>query len=99
MPASRNDIDVRRHLIGLLRHEESVDDFVDWFHPANWSIERYGTEEDYDIASRIENQLAELSGGWIDDDGLLEGLRADAVEFGVEWQPVAQLAGEPRIAS
>lgn len=99
MPASKSDMDVRRHLIGLLRHEVSVDEFIDWFHPANWSIGHHGTQEQYDIASRVENRLAELSGGYIDDAGLLDGLREDAVEFGIEWRPAAAVVGTSRLAS
>jgi len=99
MPASKNDIDVRRHLTGLLCHDETLDEFIDWFHPANWLVERLGSDEDYDIASRIELVLAELSGGWIDDDGVFEALRETADEFEVQWRPATAVASPSRLAS
>ena len=98
MPAMENDIDVRRHLAGLLRQEDLVDAFIDWFHPANWLIERYGTEEDYDLATRIEHRLFEMMGGYIDDAELIEGLREDADEFGVTWREPT-VVGSSRLAS
>ncbi len=99
MPASANDINVRRHVAGLLRHEESVDDFIDWFQSVYWQIDRHATDDDYDLAMSIDNLLWELSGGHIDDNEFLEELRRDADEFGIDWQPVAQLPGKPRLAS
>jgi len=99
MPASANDINVRRHVAGLLRLEESVDDFIDWFQSAYWQIDRHAIDDDYDLAMSVDNLLWELTGGYVDEDEFREELRKDAEEFGIAWQPVAQLVGEPRLAS
>ena len=99
MPASANDFNARRHLIDVLRNDESVDAFIDWFWPALFAIHTYGTDEDVEISADIEGLLAELSGGWIDDAGLLDGLRSTAEELGIDWRPAAQAVGSPRFAS
>lgn len=99
MPADKNDVNVRRHVAGLLRHEESIDDFIDWFQSAYWQIDLLATGDDYDLAMSIDLLLWEFSGGHIDDEGLLTGLGEDAKEFGVEWRAVAEMPGAPRLAS
>ncbi len=83
MPVSAKDTNVRRHLAGLVFHDESLDAFIDWFFPALWEIERLGSDEDIDLAWRIENRLAGLSGGCLTEGELLAALRDDAQAFGV----------------
>ena len=99
MPALVKDVDVPGHVAALLRGEESVDTFIDWFWSVHSAIDRYGNEIEYDLSCSVENWLYQFDGGYIDETELLDGLREDAAEFGIAWQPVAQLVGEPRLAS
>ena len=99
MPALVKDVDVPGHVAALLRGDESVDAFIEWFWSAHSAIDQYGNEIEYDLSCSVENWLYQLDGGYIDEAELLEGLREDAVEFCIGWQPVAQPAREPRLAS
>jgi hypothetical protein len=42
-----------------------------------------GSDEDVDLAWRIENRLAEFSGGYTTESDVLTALRDDAQAFGV----------------
>lgn len=99
MPAAAKDIDVFRHLGALLRGEESVDAFIDWFWPAYSAIDAHGTDLEYEMSTTIENWLYQFSDGYIDIDELRDGLRQDAEELGVEWRAVAAMPEAPRLAS
>ncbi len=99
MPASKNDIDVRRNLAGLLGHEESVDEFIDWFQVAYRQIDERAPDKEYDLAVSFNSWLHEFADRFIDEAELLKGLKEDAEEFSVEWQPAAAVAGPSRLAS
>lgn len=99
MPATAKDIDVFGHLGALLRGEESVDAFIDWFWPAYFAIDAHGTDLEYEMSTSIENWLYQYSGEYIDIAEFLDGLRQDTEELGVEWRAVAEMPGAPRLAS
>jgi len=99
MPAPKNDIDVRRHLAGLLSHEASVDEFIDWFQLAYREIDERAPDDDYDLAVSINSWLYEFADRHIDEAELFRGLVEDAEEFGVEWRPAAAVVGTSRLAS
>lgn len=84
MPASKNDLAVDEHLRRLLGHRESLHDFASWFMDALWSIELDGSDRDIELAGRVENRLFGFSSGYIPVEELMDDLREDAAEFGVE---------------
>ena len=100
MPAAVNNRDVRWHLGRLLSQAESLRDFAEWFIDAQWSIELDGSDEDVELAARIENRFGAYSSGYISEDELVADLRGDAAEFGVAVPPRASrprmLATPPR---
>jgi len=83
MPAAVNNLDVREHLGRLLSQAESLRDFAGWFIDAQWSIELDGSDEDVELAARIENRFGAYSSGYVSEDELISDLREDAAEFGV----------------
>jgi len=99
MPASKNDIDVRRHLAGLLSHEASVDEFIDWFQLAYREIDERAPADDYDLSVSLNNWLYQFADGYIDEAELRKGMEEDAEEFGVQWQPAVAVVGPSRLAS
>lgn len=84
MPASKNDLAVDEHLAKLLGHGETLGDFASWFMNALWSIELNGSDREIELAARIQNHLFGYSSGYVPLDELMNDLRLDAAEFGVE---------------
>jgi len=69
--------DLFGHLKGLLGGTVSLAQFRRWFADASWRIEAFGNDEDNELAARVENRLAEHSGGHVTDDCLLDTIRQD----------------------
>lgn len=89
--------DLRGHLAGLLNRTISLDHFQRWLADAARRIEAVGTDDDVDLAARVENRLAEYSGGHIGGDDLR---RALAEDFVARYGPIVVIGGdEPRPSS
>lgn len=71
----RLDLGIREHLAGFVRGNGSALDFQRWFANAMVDIEAEADDDAYEFALRIENRLAEFTGGHIDEDRLRAVLR------------------------
>ena len=83
-PSEGSPPDLSGQLTGLLDCRMSPAQFWSWFLRAQSGIELYGSDDDNDLASLIENIFAEYTGGHITTDDLLAGL-AREVEGEHPW--------------
>ncbi|MGH2616576.1 MAG: hypothetical protein ACRDJC_15150 [Thermomicrobiales bacterium] len=69
--------DLRGQLAGLLSGTVNLVQFQRWVGLNSLAIELYGSDEDVELLSLIDNRLAEYTGDYIDAADLLDALRTD----------------------
>jgi hypothetical protein len=69
--------DLSGHLQGLLDRAIAPDRFWSWFVRAEAAIERFGSDDDIELARLVQLRFFERTGGYIDDEELLEVLAID----------------------
>jgi hypothetical protein len=94
-PAEIHARDLRSHLGMLLDRSLGVRDFMQWFASAKWDIDSEGDDDTFDLMSLVELRLAELTSGYIGDDSLIEILRTDIADEGIELADPAWRMDDP----
>ncbi|MDQ3412205.1 MAG: hypothetical protein M3509_08810 [Chloroflexota bacterium] len=83
-PVAAHARDLRSHLGMLLERSMGVRGFMQWFANAKWDVDLEGDDDTFDLMSLVELRLAELTSGYISDDALIEVLRSDFADEGIE---------------